>query len=141
MIKPNLSNVQNHKAFLGKITTKIRDNAASIFTFEDEKILDVCCGNGLFFLNQNSMHEKIQRFGLDFSQNLLIEARKIFSDNHIQNIKLIAADAFLMPFANNLFDKIFCLNTILNLKSETQIVDLLKELKRISQKNGRINRK
>jgi len=49
----NLSGVFRKRAFLGSITTAVRNTAWEMCR-DYESILDVCCGNGLFFLNTRS---------------------------------------------------------------------------------------
>lgn len=101
----------------------------------DETILDVCCGNGLFFLNT-----KRKRFlvGVDNSENLLKEAKKIFHDNAIEAICLVRGDAFRLPFKAETFDRVFCINTLLNLPSLDSVETLLVELMRICKARGKL---
>ena len=134
----NIQNIKNPKAFLGKITSQVRYQAEGLYMFSNQRTLDLCCGNGLFFLQQKTQQNSAIRYGLDYSLPLLQEAQEIYSDNGIQDMKLIAGNAFATPIKDNSFDTIYCLNTLINFKSENQINSLFKELKRICINNGRI---
>ena len=131
----NISGVSRKKAFLGNITTAVRNKAWELCQ-DYETILDVCCGNGLLFLNEGA--NKRLLVGIDKSEELLQEAKKIFQDNSIEEISLIRGDAFLLPFKPETFDRVVCVNTLLNLASLDIIETLLVELMRICKPNGRL---
>ncbi len=130
----NLSSVSRKKAFLGNITTSVRDKAWDLCC-NHETILDVCCGNGLLFLN--TMTRKFL-VGIDKSEELLREAKKIFQDNAIEGVQLIRGDAFRLPFKPETFDRVVCINTLLNLPSLDAVEALLVELMKICKANGRL---
>ena len=131
----NISGVSRKKAFLGNITTAVRNKAWELCQ-DYETILDVCCGNGLLFLNEGA--NKRLLVGIDKSEELLQEAKKIFQDNSIEEISLIRGDAFLLPFKPETFDRVVCVNTLLNLASLDIIETLLVELMRICKPTGRL---
>lgn len=131
----NISGVSRKKAFLGNITTAVRNKAWELCQ-DYETILDVCCGNGLFFLNEGA--KKRLLVGIDKSEELLREAKKIFQDNSIEGISLIRGDAFQLPFKPETFDRVVCVNTLLNIASLDAIEVLLAELMRICKPNGRL---
>ena len=131
----NISGVSRKKAFLGNITTAVRNKAWEL-CHDSETILDVCCGNGLFFLNEGA--NKRLLVGIDKSEELLREAKKIFQDNSIEEISLIRGNAFQLPFKPETFDRVVCVNTLLNLASLDIIETLLVELMRICKPTGRV---
>ena len=134
----NISSVSRKKAFLGNITTAVRNKAWELCQ-DYETILDVCCGNGLFFLHSKAkISEKRLIVGTDKSMELLREAKKIFQDNSIEGISLIGGDAFQLPFKPETFDRVVCVNTLLNIASLDAIEALLAELMRICKPNGRL---
>ena len=134
----NLSSVSRKKAFLGNITTAVRNKAWELCQ-DDEAILDICCGNGLFFLNTKT-EATIKRLlvGIDISEELLKEAKKIFQDNSIQGIHLIHGNAFQLPFKNGTFDRVICINTLLNLPSLDAVETLIVEMMRLCKANGKL---
>ncbi len=131
----NLSGVSPKKAFLGNITTAVRNKAWEL-CHDYETILDVCCGNGLFFLKEWT--NKRLLVGIDKSEELLQEAKRIFTDNSIEGVSLIRGDAFQLPFKPETFDRVVCVNTLLNIASLDAIEALLAELMRICKPNGRL---
>lgn len=139
----NLSGVSRKKAFLGNITTAVRDKAWKQCR-DQETILDVCCGNGLFFLNATTQHTvnegRVKKLlvGIDRSEALLKEAQKIFQDNAIEGVYLICGNAFQLPFKPETFDRVVCVNTLLNLSSLDMIESLLVELMRTCKVNGKL---
>ncbi len=134
----NISGVSRKKAFLGNITMAVRNKAWELCQ-NSETILDVCCGNGLFFLNsKKKTTAKRQLVGIDRSEELLQEAKKIFQDNCIEDVSLIRGDAFQLPFKPETFDRVVCVNTLLNIASLDSIEALLAELMRICKPNGRL---
>lgn len=65
------------------------------------KILDVGCGNGnLFALLPD---HKYELYGVDFSENIIIEAK-----NNCKNASFSVADAEKLPFDNDAFDILVC---------------------------------
>jgi ubiquinone/menaquinone biosynthesis C-methylase UbiE len=134
----NLSGVSRKNAFLGSISTAVRKKAWEL-CHGQETILEVCCGNGLFFLHSKTKDagEKLL-IGIDKSEELLHEAKKIFLDNSIEKIGLIRGDAFQLPFKNKMFDRVVCINTFLNLPSLATIEALITELTRVCKGNGRL---
>ncbi|MBI5308964.1 MAG: class I SAM-dependent methyltransferase [Planctomycetes bacterium] len=167
----NLSNVSRKKAFLGNITTSVRNEAWKLCR-HDKTILDVCCGNGLFFLNLQALnrsgdlshhpqeketsgktarnissfplqedigrHGKKVLIGIDRSDDLLKEAKRIFRDNAIEGVDLMQGNAFQLPFKSKAFDRVVCVNTLLNLPSLDAIETLILELMRVCKVGGKL---
>ena len=166
----NLSNVSRKKAFLGNITTSVRNEAWKLCR-HDKTILDVCCGNGLFFLNFQELNrsrvshhqqneetygdsardtsprplqedgdrdEKRVLIGVDRSDDLLKEAKRIFLDNAIDGVELLRCNAFQLPFKSSAFDRVVCVNTLLNLPSIDAIETLILELMRVCKADGKL---
>ncbi len=167
----NLSNVSRKKAFLGNITTSVRNEAWKLCR-HDKTILDVCCGNGLFFLNYRALNhsralshhpqeeetsgktardiswfplqEDVGRdgkkvlIGIDRSDELLKEAKRIFRDNAIEGVNLMQGNAFQLPFKSKTFDRVVCVNTLLNLPSLDAIETLILELMRVCKVGGKL---
>ena len=132
----NISGVSRKKAFLGNITTAVRNKAWELCQ-NYETILDVCCGNGLFFLqSKEKLIAKKLLVGIDKSAELLQEAKKVFLDNSIEEVSLIRGNAYQLPFKPVTFDRVVCINTLLNLPSLDTIESLLLELMRVCKPTG-----
>ncbi|MBI2075923.1 MAG: methyltransferase domain-containing protein [Candidatus Aenigmarchaeota archaeon] len=83
------------------------------------KVLDIGCGTG--------QHMKYANVGVDISAEMLREAKKKGHD------LLVQAKAEELPFADNFFDSILCIFTVLNLCNYNMAVQ---EIHRILKKNG-----
>lgn len=96
---------------------------------EDEKVLDLGCGNGRWF--KLFQKKKIDYIGVDFSKRLI----KIAKRNYPQ-AKFQTADILKLPFSNNYFDKIYSIAVLHQIPSEELRLKSLKEAKRILKPGG-----
>lgn len=69
---------------------------------ESGKILDVGCGNGNLF--KMLPDDKYELFGVDFSENMILEAKNSCKGKATFNV----ADAEMLPFEDNTFDIVVC---------------------------------
>ncbi|MCX8178209.1 MAG: class I SAM-dependent methyltransferase [Candidatus Aenigmarchaeota archaeon] len=70
--------------------------------------------------------------GLDFSKNMIKQARKMIEKNNA-NIDLILADAKALPLKNKTFDFVLCAATLHHLVNNDRI-KALEEMKRVARK-------
>jgi len=139
MTQLNLQHLSRPEAFQTTISVKVRAKAHEIAADLSGKILDVGCGNGIFLLEWSADTDQSTRlFGLDYDGRALNEAKLIFGDNHLPPDKFVRGDAFHLPFPENTFDAVFCLNTLINIHPFSRVSALLSELHRICKKNGKI---
>ncbi|MCZ6634511.1 MAG: class I SAM-dependent methyltransferase, partial [bacterium] len=133
----NTSGVQRPGAFFGHMTQTIRDLAVQRFSVAKKGLtLDVGCGNGLFFA---SLPQPTGRLvGIDLDLDLLFEAKRIFVDNQIEDVRLVQGNVTTLPFPDKTFDNIFFLNTLINIPTDEIVQILLDELMRICRPAGRI---
>lgn len=96
---------------------------------EDEKVLDLGCGNGRWF--KLFQKKKIDYIGVDFSERLI----KIAKRNYPQT-KFQTADILKLPFSNNYFDKIYSIAVLHHIPSEELRLKSLKEAKRVLKPGG-----
>ncbi|MDD5766281.1 MAG: class I SAM-dependent methyltransferase [Candidatus Marinimicrobia bacterium] len=139
MTELNLQHLSRPEAFQTTISVKVREKAHEVAAELHGKILDVGCGNGIFLLEWSAGdNQSTQLFGLDYDGHALSEAKLIFKDNHLSPDRFIRGDAFHLPFPENSFDAVFCLNTLINIHPFTRVSALLSELHRVCKKNGKI---
>ncbi len=110
------------------------DAYVSLNIKDKDKILDAGCGAGDFedYLMKNKTKANIT--AIDFSIKLLNEARKRTGDQpniNFQQLDLVK----VLPFSDNYFDGIVMISVLFSLPDTNHI---LKELRRIIKKNGRI---
>ncbi|MBU5689795.1 MAG: class I SAM-dependent methyltransferase [Candidatus Aenigmatarchaeota archaeon] len=92
--------------------------------------IDIGCGN---CRNLIPIAKKGYRcVGVDFSKNMIKQARKMIGKNNV-DIDLIIADAKALPLKDKTFDFIFCAATLHHLVNDDRI-KALKEMKRIARK-------
>ena len=135
----DLGGVRRKKAFLGSLTSSIREAAIRLTHGVNGRVLDVGCGNGLLFVEAKASGINPGDYlGLDSSLELLLEAKEIFRDNHMSGIPLIQGDGFLLPIKNGSIARVLCVNTLFNLKSKKEVMEFLKEMGRSCTDNGKI---
>ena len=133
----NTSHVAHKAAFLGKLTSWVRHRAAELAEGVSGRVLDIGCGNGLFFADLHSdLSAKL--FGVDRDMALLREAQRIFLDNEVTGIGLICADMYHLPFKERSLDTVIFLNTLLNVPARDQALRLLESLLTLCRPGGRI---
>ncbi len=101
------------------------------FSQNSGPVLDLGCGNcrnATPFLEKNGF-----RVGLDFSKNMIKEAR-IFLSKRKLAVHLIIGNASNLPFKNNVFSNIICVRVLHHLESKEMRIESLKEMKRIGEK-------
>jgi ubiquinone/menaquinone biosynthesis C-methylase UbiE len=96
------------------------------------KVLDVGCGNGRNIADLLPITKNI--IGIDNDNQAFTSAKKNFSS--YPTIKILKADATKLPFENESFDFIICMNTFINFADKKFII--LEEMKRVLKKNGKI---
>ncbi|MFQ5706405.1 MAG: class I SAM-dependent methyltransferase [bacterium] len=129
---------RNHdRGLLGPLTSKIREEAAQRIGETSGSVLDLGCGNGLFFdlLNQNA---EAHVFGLDRSRELLEQARAKMNRTPFKAVDFLIGDAFALPFKTNHFQRVVCLNLLLNLREKSDIHRLLREVWRVCDSRARL---
>ncbi|MBL7136601.1 MAG: class I SAM-dependent methyltransferase [Candidatus Marinimicrobia bacterium] len=135
----NLKNSIRPEAFQTTISKIVRAKALNTLKNINGKILDVGCGNGIFLLESEvNFSERISIYGVDLDFTALKNAKVVFKDNDLEPKRLILGNGYQLPFANNSFNTVFCLNTLVNLAPLSIIEKLLTELYRVCRPGGLI---
>jgi demethylmenaquinone methyltransferase/2-methoxy-6-polyprenyl-1,4-benzoquinol methylase len=95
---------------------------------DDDTILDVACGTGIFIETLKEKYKDIKVTGIDFAQNMIDKAMRKFPDTNF-----IVTDVVSLPFGNNAFDKVMCLNAFPHFEDKFQAI---KEIARVLKKDG-----
>ena len=86
-----------------KVLSYIPDNFAG-------KLLDVPVGTGVFTSAKYARMLRADIIGLDYSQDMLNQARVRFRQERIGNCRLIQGDVGALPFADGTFDIVLTMN-------------------------------
>ena len=103
------------------------DDFKEIKKKKDAVILDCGCGFGSFY----NLTENLNTIYLDFSFNLL----KKFENTHNLKTSKICGDVLNLPFRDNSFDLILCINVLEHIKDYKKA---LNEIKRVLKDNGTV---
>jgi ubiquinone/menaquinone biosynthesis C-methylase UbiE len=135
----NLNRQIRPEAFQTRISRLVRSAALRIAHSLSGTGIDLGCGNGLFILDCMADESvNIELFGLDYDIRSLINGHLLFRDNYFNPNRFVSGDFFNLPFANEYFDAVFCLNTLVNLHPFTKIANLISEMYRICKPGGKI---
>ena len=137
MTRLDTTNVKRKKAFLGPLTSRIRNKAAALAEGSTGRILDAGCGNGLLFAALQHC-EEAKCFGLDWSRELLDEAREILRKTHASTAQWVRGDMQHPPLKPHSFDSVFFLNTLLNTPDWATAQQLLQGLMDLCSPGGRL---
>ena len=76
-----------------------------------QSILEIGFGNGRFFEKLNASAEGLEISGVDYSE-AMVKAARNSNEKLVDSgkLKLVTANSDQLPFADNIFDKIFCIN-------------------------------
>lgn len=96
-----------------------------VFSFSPQNLLDVGCGEG--FLAEHIMKKRpeIKITGLDISQQALKKAKK-----RVSSVTFKKASILKLPFSDNSFDIVLCLEVLEHLKDP---LEAIKELSRVTK--------
>lgn len=96
---------------------------------ENDKVLDLGCGSGQYF--SFFQKQKVQYFGLDFSEKLVEIARKKYP-----KAQFFVGDALNLPFSDNFFDKVIAIAILHHIPSKELRNKFLQEIYRVLKKEG-----
>jgi ubiquinone/menaquinone biosynthesis C-methylase UbiE len=113
-----------------------RDALMALDAAPDDNILEIGMGNGLFLKELLSKNNSIHYTGVDFSKEMVLEAEKMNTE-WIEKGRavFVHADVTSLPLDNELYSKIFTVNTIYFWQEREQV---LSELKRVLQPGGKL---
>jgi len=107
-------------------TMKIEDN---------QSILEIGFGNGIFFNKLFSKANNLRLSGIDFSETMLKLAQKNNEEAIVSDVlDLRYGDCDVLPFDNESFDKVFCINVVYFWENP---MDNLMEIHRVLKPGGK----
>lgn len=106
---------------------------------DGEKVLDVGCANGYSTLCQWAQHRLGSLVGVDFSENMIQQARQALSDRSIKGeISFEPGDIRSLRFPDDTFDTVYTTRVIINLPTWEQQLQAINECLRVTKKGGKI---
>lgn len=100
-------------------------------------VFEVGCGGGLFLVKLAQKNQNFRIFGIDIIEDLLLMAKGRLEGNKIDSVDLVQADALSVPFKDNCFDTVVCINTFINMPEDV-FRKSLPEITRVCKRGGRI---
>jgi 2-polyprenyl-3-methyl-5-hydroxy-6-metoxy-1,4-benzoquinol methylase len=91
----------------------------------DERVLDVGCGNGIYYTKMRQMHPHVQYFGIDLFEKML--------ESHPSPANLSQGDVASLPFANATFDVVMANHVLFHIDD---IDSAVKEIRRVLKPTG-----
>lgn len=102
---------------------------------DDDTVLDLACGTGLYTRNLAKESEKRKIVGVDLSWPMLRYAAEKIKDQEINNIVLFHGDAHHLPLKDSSVDAAICSGSLHLFDDARQV---LKELFRVIKSNGHL---
>lgn len=116
----------------------IREEILNRTKVVDGSLLEVGCGEGLFLSALAERNKKIKLHGIDIWDKILERAEERFKNEKIEGIELKQADATNLPFEDNYFNAVVCMNVLFNLPTDEMCYKTLDEMIRVCSKGGKI---
>jgi len=115
---------------------EVRAQAINLSRIDTGNLLDVGCGEGLFLMKAAENYPHLLIHGIDKWQDILDKAKAKAEEHHLTNVHLAHADATRIPYEDNFFDVIVCINVFFNLPSDDIFDQVLKEISRVCKTGG-----
>ena len=112
----------------------ITDVAKKLDLKNEDRLLDVGCGAGLFEIAYTHWIKEI--YGVDYSEEIVEVAKK--NTGKYDNVIIEKADIRNLPFKAEFFDKVLANSVIQYLYDLDEVKGAFEELKRVTKKQGRI---
>ena len=99
----------------------------------DDEVLDIACGPGILTCAFAAKTKHVT--GIDLTPAMLDEARRLQSEEHLENVKWIEGDVNSLPFADASFTLVICRYSFHHFEDPFLV---LKEMKRVCRPGGRV---
>lgn len=100
------------------------------------RILEVGCGEGLFLNQLVGQNPGLEIWGIDNSSERISQAEQRLDRIGAHNFHLSVEDATRLPFAEEFFDAVVCINVFYNMPSKEVVKDTFSQMKRVCKKQG-----
>jgi ubiquinone/menaquinone biosynthesis C-methylase UbiE len=114
----------------------VRRKALSLCRMKKGRFLEVGCGEGLFLSQLASQNSNLEIYGLDNDSQKLSRAEQRLKENNLKNISLSRGDGTRLPYADQYFDVVVCINVFFNMPSFEVVKNTLTQMARVCKKEG-----
>ena len=118
----------------GHLPQLVRHTALEYIPGIDGRILDLGCGEGLLLKGLIASYPSADVYGLDPWAEILLKAKKRIGSR----VPLLKGDSFQLPFKDDTFKIVFCLNLFNNLAEKGDVISTLREVYRVLEPHGYI---
>src|SRR4030042_6240052 len=122
----------------GRWQDMVRSQVLGLMAGGKGNIIDVGCGEGLLLAKLAQEAPSASIYGIDIWEEILEKARIRLRDNNITKVTVSCADASSIPYEDDFFDTVICINVFFNLPSDEVFYKSLGELIRICTPQGKI---
>jgi ubiquinone/menaquinone biosynthesis C-methylase UbiE len=122
----------------GWLGRQVRDEVAKMLSGKEGKLLDVGCGEGLFLTKVCKLAGRMRVFGLDPWGDALGSAFRRKSALGLSRVSLVRGTAFSLPFQDDTFDFVTCLNLTINLPDSDAVLTAVSEFVRVTRPGGAV---
>lgn len=99
------------------------------------KVIDLCCGTGLWTLSLAREISPGEAYGVDFSKNMLEKAREKEAKFNVKNVKFLYGNVRNLPFEDNSFHYA---TICFGLRNVSNYMETLKESRRVLKPGGKL---
>ncbi|MHB9154209.1 MAG: class I SAM-dependent methyltransferase [Endomicrobiales bacterium] len=112
----------------------VRESSAAVLKDVTGTVMELGCGEGLFLEKLAAANPRASVVGVDARETILDAARRRLA--RFPNITLVNADALSSDLESGSVDRLFCLNTVQNLKTAGDVKKLFSEAQRLLRPTG-----
>ncbi len=103
-----------------------------------EKLLYVGSGEGLFLIPSAKKYSDSQHTGIDNNERILAFIKQRVVMEGLSNVSFKLTEGRSLPFEDNCFDQVFCLNAVHNQTNVEEVKNIMIELIRVCAPGGKI---
>ena len=115
-----------------KVAEKVLSYIPDVF---DGKLLDVPIGTAVFTYRKYQALKKASIIGLDYSEDMLAQAKEKLQSSEITNIELVQGDVGKIPYEDNTFDIVLTMNGFHVFPNKDKAFS---EMSRVLKPNGKL---
>ena len=117
---------------------RVRREAVNLCQKCKGSLLEVGCGEGLFITRLAVLNPQLEITGIDSNRKKLLNTEKRCEEKQLKNVMLIYGNAVNLPFEDEQFETIVCINTFFNMESIDIANDVLTQMVRVCRRKGRV---